>query len=200
MVQSTSVSNRSRVGKAKGSSRKKMAKRIEMNEEEKENISDDSAGQDYDDEDKKPSKAKSKDVKKAKKDDDEEKMEEQEEKKSDKKKKVSGSNKKAKSNRNNTSITGFQDIIKLQKVNGSWLWDEICDLIGLTDEVKEHHPEDDATFWVTLIVIQYLEKNFSDSKNLWQLSAKKAISFVKKYCKSNGVDYDELLEEASNTI
>jgi len=116
---------------------------------------------------KKPSKAKFKDVKKPKNDDEDDdeddedkKMEEQEEKKSDKKEKVSGSNKKAKSNRNNTSITGFQDIIKLQKVNGSWLWDEICDLIGLTDEVKEHHPEDDATFWVTLIVIQYLEKKF----------------------------------------
>jgi len=95
----------------------------------------------------------------------------------------------------------FEDIIDLQQVNGSWLWEKIVDLIpGLTDEMKETELTQDLTLWATIVVINYLEKNYKSDKDLWELSVKKSIGFTKKQCKADNISFEDLSNAAKALV
>jgi len=101
------------------------------------------------------------------------------------------------SNRSSSNSQGYEDIIKLQKANGSWNWSEIVNLIPSLSTIESSNPVGDSTIWATAIIIYYLESHFSGSKNMWSLSTKKATSFLKKECSKNGFDYDTVVNKAT---
>jgi len=99
--------------------------------------------------------------------------------------------------RSTSGGSGFEDIIKLQKANGSWEWNDIVRLISAFSSIESSSPVNDNTIWATAVIISYLEAKFSGSRNLWSLSTKKATVFVKKECSKKGFDYDTVISKAA---
>jgi len=95
-------------------------------------------------------------------------------------------------------------VINLQKSNGSW---ELDDMIGLLSWDRSSVESGGSSFcggdivlWVTAIVLSYLEMNYGDSKDLWLMSSKKALGFIKKTCKTSGLDFDNIKEQADQFL
>jgi len=92
-------------------------------------------------------------------------------------------------------------IIGLQKSNGTWQLDDLVSVLKCDQNlVESRNPSSDITLWVTSIMLNYLEKNFSNTKDLWAMVAKKAIVFIKKTCKSVGIEYENLTQQAIQFI
>jgi len=94
-------------------------------------------------------------------------------------------------------LIGYDDIVRLQKANGSWEWNDIVGLVPAFVNVESADPYGDATIWATALIIRYLEAKFSSSINMWSLSTKKATSFVKKECSKKGFNFDNLVIKAT---
>jgi len=103
-----------------------------------------------------------------------------------------------------TSKQGVSDtmIIGLQKSNGSWLLDDIINssLQWNQSLIVSNNPCSDITLWVTILALCYLEKYYSNTKELWTMVAKKAVTFIKKGCKAAGIDYDEITAKANQLL
>jgi len=92
-------------------------------------------------------------------------------------------------------------IIGLQKSNGTWSLDDLVSVLKCNqDLVESKNPSNDLTLWVTVIMLQYLEKKYSNTRNLWEMVAKKAIIFIKKTCKNVGMDHENLTQQAIQFI
>jgi len=97
----------------------------------------------------------------------------------------------------NTSSISDVTIIGLQKSNGTWILDDLVSILKCDQNlVESKNPSSDITLWVTAIMLNYLEKNFSNTKDLWALVAKKANVFIKKTCKTLSIEYEDLIQLA----
>jgi len=103
-----------------------------------------------------------------------------------------------------SGTSGVSDtlVIGMQKSNGSW---QLNDLINSSlnwnqSVIESKNPCSDITLWVTALALCYLEKNFSNTKDLWAMVAKKALMFIKKGCKTAGIDYDTIIEKANQLL
>jgi len=92
-------------------------------------------------------------------------------------------------------------LIALQKANGSWVLDDIIGMLSLEeDKVTSSNPCSDITLWATAIALTYLEKHFSTTRDLWQMVAKKATVFLKKGCKTSGIEFDAIIQSANQFL
>jgi hypothetical protein len=91
-------------------------------------------------------------------------------------------------------------LIHLQTANGSFKFGQILqELIGMTEnqlmeKVQESEPED---VWITAVALALLEKKFSEDKELWELIANKAKTFIQKHTKSN---FDEIMKKVATIL
>jgi len=93
------------------------------------------------------------------------------------------------------------DIIGKQKSNGSWLLSDLILLLSWdSGKVEGANPCSDIIIWTTALALCYLEKKFSNSKELWEMVAKKAITFIRKECRSQNFSYDTIIQQGNKFI
>jgi len=93
------------------------------------------------------------------------------------------------------------DIIGIQKSNGSWLLSDLASLLTLdSDKVQGANPCPDIIIWTTALALCYLEKKFSNTKDLWVMSAKKAVTFIRKECQTHKFDFDAIIQQGNKFI
>jgi len=104
-------------------------------------------------------------------------------------------NKNSESNKQGLSDT---KVIGIQRSNGSWLLEDVINSLKWNQSlIESRNPCSDITLWVTTLALSYLEKYFADTKDLWAMVAKKAITFIKKGCKAAGFEYEVIIEKAN---
>ena len=92
------------------------------------------------------------------------------------------------------------ELINLQTANGSFKYGKaIQDLIGMTEnQIIEKIQESEADgVWITAVALAILEKKFPEDKELWELIAKKAKTFIKSNGKSN---FDEIMKKVATVL
>jgi len=93
------------------------------------------------------------------------------------------------------------DIIGKQKSNGSWLLSDLILLLSWdSGKVEGANPCSDIIIWTTALALCYLEKKFSNSKELWEMVAKKAITFIRKECRSQNFSYESIIQQGNKFI
>jgi len=79
------------------------------------------------------------------------------------------------------SVVRDADIIGIQKSNGSWLLSDLVILLSWdSSKVEGANPCPDIIIWTTALALCYLEKKFTNSKDLWENVAKKSHNLHKK--------------------
>jgi len=93
------------------------------------------------------------------------------------------------------------DIIGIQKSNGSWLLSDLLNILSWdSGKVESSNPCPDIIIWTTALALCYMEKKFSNSKDLWEMVAKKAINYIRKECRNHKCDYDTIIQQGNKFI
>jgi len=93
------------------------------------------------------------------------------------------------------------EIIGIQKTNGTWLLEEIVATLAWNKNlIESKNPSSDITLWVTTLTLCYLEDNFSNTKDLWGMVAKKAKTYITKSCKKLNLDLENFMQQARQTL
>jgi len=99
------------------------------------------------------------------------------------------------------SVVRDADIIGIQKSNGSWLLSDLVIILSWdSSKVEGANPCPDIIIWTTALALCYLEKKFTNSKDLWENVAKKAITFIRKECRTHKCDYDTIIQQGNKFI